>query len=511
MVQLESEKERRVADTGLWCLAPALFVMVVGIAVLTFGWGLGIDAFKSLRPNYAAMVPTTAFSFLLLSGAIILYRARTIERRIVSAYLYASAVAISAIAVADLVVIFSGTANGIDALLWPKAHYFARSSMAPATAVCFLVSAGCLVLLPIRGGERDFAFVTLATGGLILALIPTIGYLFDADALYQISIFTAMALHTAIAFVAAFLSLLFLRPRAGWIGILLGEGSGSAGARRLIPIIVVAPILLCLAALAITDAGLFDANFRLSALAIIMITLLVATVLRNAVIENTVETRLLSTMSQLKTAVADRDLLLRELHHRVKNNLQQITALINIQSNSITDPPAKTAFRSMSARISALSKAHNLLISSSSPSEVSSLEFIRELIQNLSDSFGATEREISFVVEGDEDRVDIDMAISLGLLIHELLTNALKHAFTGRDRGTITVRYTTMADGGAELIVSDDGRGLAGDVLTEPSARGAGSRIIRGLVRQLNAAMSIQSQNGTCVKVVIPGDEEKRQ
>ncbi len=245
-----------------------------------------------------------------------------------------------------------------------------------------------------------------------------------------------------------------------------------------------------------TKAGMLNANFRLSVLAILMMGLLSATALGYAVVQNRIE-------RQLRTAIADRDLLLREVYHRVKNNLQMTTALLMSGAARVKDTDARALLYGTTKRIEALGTVHRLLISSRMPSEVDAKEFLQDLCDNIVSGHREPGKDIALDIAVDPGAVHIDFAVALGLLTNELVTNALKHGFEGKDGGTISVRYRQKPERGVSLTVADDGIGAAG-LFEEEAIAGAGSRIVRGLVRQLGAEMTVGARQGTVVVINVP-------
>ena len=244
----------------------------------------------------------------------------------------------------------------------------------------------------------------------------------------------------------------------------------------------------------------------MSLLAILIIGLLTATLLRNAAMENGAEREMLAVMSDLRVSVAERDLLLRELNHRVKNNLQQITALIWFQSRTVHDDEAKDAFRDTIGRIQALSAVHQLLLAGPGPSEIATERFCNELCRNIGAAYDVAKRKINIVVDVDDTSLHIDVAITLGLLVNELVSNAIKHAFRSGGGGTITVKFAQGSDGTAALTVADNGTGLA-EVTVLPN-KGVGMQIIDGLVKQLRAAIVWNRDSGTTATVTLPAGYE---
>ena len=486
----------RFASSSRWSTTLAVITAVVAASVLVFGWVADIDAFRRIRPDFAAMVPSTTVCFLLLSlGLLILGHT---EKHVIP---LGCAFVAGLIAAIDLVVLLGTDLDGIDSLLFfPLA---ADDGMAFATATSVLLASYCLTTLAKPGWLRPRWFEASATIGLLAALVALVGHAFDTRALYGVFVFTAMALHTALLFALLFAALLLAEPRNTWIEILLRPDRGSVGARRLLPIVALLPVLFSFLALQMTEAGLFDANFRLSLLAIAMTALASAAVLRNAYLENKAEQGRTELLRDLERTNAERALLLKELYHRVKNNLQQINAMLRIEARQVGDERLSASFNSISQRVTALGIVHQLLISSTSPSEVEVGDFLSELCDGFVRSHDTEQRGITLRIEADPGPAHIEVAVSMGLLGTELVTNAIKHAFSAGP-GSIVIEYRKRPEW-LVLRVSDDGSGKM-DASRIAGGAGTGSLLIRSMVAQLKADLIVTSDHGTQVEVRIPPD-----
>ncbi len=200
-------------------------------------------------------------------------------------------------------------------------------------------------------------------------------------------------------------------------------------------------------------------------------------------------------------ALVQRDLLLREVYHRVKNNLQLVDSILVMQAKRLSDPEAKNALASLRGRIYALGLVHHQLMGSANLQTFDVAPFLQELAANIQDA-GAMLR-VSLSVNAEPLDVGLDFAIPLGLLVTELVTNAMKHAFPSGE-GHIDVSLSRNDDGTFDLVVSDDGTGY--DCAAGPesvSTGGLGAKLIVGLVSQLKATMNIQSDHGTRAEIHI--------
>ncbi|HXI99967.1 MAG TPA: histidine kinase dimerization/phosphoacceptor domain -containing protein [Micropepsaceae bacterium] len=200
-------------------------------------------------------------------------------------------------------------------------------------------------------------------------------------------------------------------------------------------------------------------------------------------------------------ALQQRDLLLREVYHRVKNNLQIIDSILMMQARQLTDPEAKVALQSLRSRVYALGLVHHQLMGSENLQTFDVAPFLQELSNNIIE--GSAGRDITLSVRAIPLDVGLDFAIPLGLLVTELVTNSLKHAFPN-GKGKIEVVLDRAQDGTVALIVSDDGRGYGiNDTVSGGRKVGLGASIINGVVAQLKATLTVQNQHGTRSEICI--------
>jgi PAS domain S-box-containing protein len=204
--------------------------------------------------------------------------------------------------------------------------------------------------------------------------------------------------------------------------------------------------------------------------------------------------------ARLRESLAEKELLLREIHHRVKNNLQIVSSLLNLQQATLHDPVAVAAVGESAVRIRAMALLHQMLYQSDTIGRVKMDEYLRALALHVRGSHAGEEIEMIFAME--PITLDMDRAIPCGLIVTELLTNSLKHAFRGR-RGRVTLGLREEADGQCVLEVSDDGEGTAGDIEQSSSL---GLRLVRALARQLLGTLAWQPRAamGTTVTVTFP-------
>lgn len=204
--------------------------------------------------------------------------------------------------------------------------------------------------------------------------------------------------------------------------------------------------------------------------------------------------------AELRATLGQRDLLLREVYHRVKNNLQIVDGLVMMQARALADPTAREALKALRSRIYALGLVHHQLMTSNDLETFDLEPFLRELTSNILD--GGGQRNVSLELEIEPLRSGLDFAIPLGLLVTELVTNALKHAFEDGP-GRIRITLKRQADGRYDLCVADNGRGPP----EVGGAGGLGSLIIAGLVAQLDGEIATRNDNGLVTEILLSTPE----
>jgi two-component sensor histidine kinase len=208
--------------------------------------------------------------------------------------------------------------------------------------------------------------------------------------------------------------------------------------------------------------------------------------------------------AQLARVAAGRSLLLKEVYHRVKNNLQLLDSLVTLQARRLVDPDAREALLALRSRIHTLGLVHQQLMAADNLETFGLAPFLRDLAANVAAAAGAAERRITVTSEVAPVMAGLDLAIPLGLLTTELLLNALKHAFPDGTGGTIVLRLERGADESVRLTVTDDGRGLGEGGSSATSGSRLGTRIMQALVAQLGGELQVRTDRGTTIEVVAP-------
>lgn len=206
---------------------------------------------------------------------------------------------------------------------------------------------------------------------------------------------------------------------------------------------------------------------------------------------------------RLRESLKEKEVLLKEVHHRVKNNLQIISSLLFLQKDTIADPAVQAIFEESRNRIASMALIHEELYRSGDLARVDLKEYLERLTPKLVQSLRGN-RAVGFALDLQECRVSVDKAIPFGLIVNELVTNAVKHAFAGRESGTIRLTMTPEADDMVRAVVEDDGVGLGEDFHPE-EVKSLGMQLIVQLTRQLRGALTFRSSvAGTVFRLSFP-------
>jgi PAS domain S-box-containing protein len=221
------------------------------------------------------------------------------------------------------------------------------------------------------------------------------------------------------------------------------------------------------------------------------------------------EERVRARTVQLTTALKERDVLLQEIHHRVKNNLQVISSLINMQIRKLVDRTSRSGLEGCRARVEAIALIHEKLYQSRDYARVPFSDYAKSLASNIFHASGVSPASITLGVDVEPTLLPVDKAIPCGLILNELITNALKHAFPGGRGGSIRVELRNAPGGAVMLGVSDDGIGLACDVDPRSSTT-LGMQLVSTLVEQLDGELEVRRRDGMAFRIIFPLDAERR-
>jgi len=214
---------------------------------------------------------------------------------------------------------------------------------------------------------------------------------------------------------------------------------------------------------------------------------------------------------KLEASLREKEILLKEIHHRVKNNLQFISSLLYLQSANIKDSQIRDICNDIKNRISMMANIHENLYQSENFSCINFSKQINSLVNNIYQSYSCNSKKIDFNIKVEDVTLELDMAISCSLILNELLTNSFKYAFTDKNEGEISIEFYCR-DKKYILVYKDDGKGFPPD--TDPfKSKSLGLHIVKLSVKQIDGTMAIDRTKGIKFKFEFPvnnGKEHKK-
>ncbi len=206
---------------------------------------------------------------------------------------------------------------------------------------------------------------------------------------------------------------------------------------------------------------------------------------------------------KIKASLREKEVLLKEIHHRVKNNLQVISSLLKLQASYFKDPKTREAFNESQSRIRTIALVHQKLYQSEDLSRIDFAGYVRDLSRDLFRTYGVDSAKIRLIINVSHSFLDIDRAMPCGLIISELLSNSLKHAFAERETGRISIDLT-RENGSFILRVGDDGVGLPVD-MDFRDTESLGLQLVNTLVEQLDGTIELLEGEGTGFVIAFKG------
>jgi len=197
---------------------------------------------------------------------------------------------------------------------------------------------------------------------------------------------------------------------------------------------------------------------------------------------------------ELQSALKEKEVLIKEIHHRVKNNLAVISGLLELQMGNTNNDFASRVLSESQRRVQSISMIHEKLYQNESLAEINFDKYVRELIEIIAYSFSNPEKNIDVNVSIDDLKLGVDQGIPCGLILNELVSNAYEHAFVNKDEGTITIQISKNGSNNITMVVADNGEGL--DESFSPENTGSlGFTLVQTLCQQLETELQIKNHN----------------
>jgi two-component sensor histidine kinase len=202
-------------------------------------------------------------------------------------------------------------------------------------------------------------------------------------------------------------------------------------------------------------------------------------------------------VQELESALAKKTVLLREVHHRVKNNLAVISSLLGMKADATGNPEARVALHESQQQVQSIALVHEHLCGSDRLDRVNFADYAQQLLQGLYSLFAGGPKGISIETHFEPIELGMERAVPCALILNELLSNAFKYAFPGNRTGKILVSFRESGPGFFELAIEDDGVGLPGGSLDMRNTQSIGLRIVNILTNQLDGSLEQKTCPGT--------------
>lgn len=214
------------------------------------------------------------------------------------------------------------------------------------------------------------------------------------------------------------------------------------------------------------------------------------------------QTEILRSEEALRGSLHDKEVLLREVHHRVKNNLQLIASLLNLQARHVGEKHSRVFLEESQNRIHSIALVHETLYQSGELARVNLGDYLKTLTGYLMESWIGVSGRVRLSVDAAQLVVPVDVTIPCGLIVNEVVTNALKHAFPGERAGVVRISLRHGEPGQMILAIADDGVGMPENVDVTRAA-GLGLQLVTTLARQLRGSIVVRREHGTEVEITL--------
>ena len=500
----------------------AICALISGI-VLIIGWGAGIEAVTHFGHQFSAMVPSTAALFLLGSGAVLLSEWHPLGHDPVD-FRIAAGVIILGVAVANLMVIASGTANGIDQFLLPRPEMFADIRMSEATSVTFIILGAALA-----SSNRPEVKSVFATIALMPALLALTMFMFEAESLSNAMFFSAISLPTAVCFACLISAILLRNGNRGWVSVVLGNGTGSIALRRVLPLALILPFGLALATSVAIRYEVFDTRFQLSLLALAsafaVASLLISGAHRSNLIERERAESEVREAQHAMMLLKSKSRFFANMSHEIRTPMNGILGFSDLLLRDDLPPEQNKRVRLIHESSQNMLKLLDAILDLSRI-EAGQLTIklertdIHHLIQSCTNLFKASAATKGLRLKPKLDASVPRYVIGDDLRIRQVLSNLIGNAVKFTFNGGIDIAASYK--GGALMIsVCDTGIGIAEDKLAtvldefvqvedgdyrSSGGSGLGLHICRELVELMGGTIALDSVlgKGTCVNLCLP-------
>lgn len=204
--------------------------------------------------------------------------------------------------------------------------------------------------------------------------------------------------------------------------------------------------------------------------------------------------------AKVRSSLEEKEILLKEIYHRVKNNLLVVSSLLEMQSNCFDDPEITKVFRNSQHRLHSMALIHEQLYQSKNLKQLNFAKYLHALTKKLSESYDTSAEGVEIIMEVESIDLNLETAHTCGLIVNELIANSLEHGFEGKPGGNIWLELKQVEGDGITLQIRDDGIGIPDDI-DFFNSDSLGLKLVRILTRQLEGELNVKRDQGTCFTI----------
>ncbi|WP_051568421.1 sensor histidine kinase [Crocinitomix catalasitica] len=498
---MESKNTLKVEKTLL-----AIIVIVATLVALS--WLFKIYQLTDILPNAPTMKFNTAVLFIMAASAVYL-RSQLKEPSRIFYFIILSIISI--VSLTALVSYSIKLSIDIDnAIIEDSYSKVISGRMSRATAINFLLFAIGLLLLESkkksikRIGNASFLIV------LLISVIGFVSFILMVPIDHKIDFFESMSIVTSTLFILLTISTLLTTPYFWFKNFITNKLAGSRLIIAMLPFILFMPILLNYFLIYSIKTNLLATDFAivLGAVLYMIISLVYIIIVADSLNHSDYQRKELTSKLTSQRVDAMKSDLLKETHHRVKNNFQMVNSILTLQAKKIEDQALINVIEECQDRIRAMAALHENMYSHGDYEEVLVKDFFQSIVHSLVMSYSGS-KKIEMEINIDLEKMDMNTAIPLGLIINEMVTNSLKHAFSNRDSGTILLELREENSKYYKLVIGDDGVGSPIENYVNKDDNSfdeisMGRELIEVFTEQISGRKKILDRIGTVYKITFP-------
>lgn len=485
-----------------------LIVMLLGLGVM-IAWIFEISFLTNLVPESATMKFNTALLFVLSSLYIYGKRRKIKLNKAIGISLLFFILFVSSYSLLEYFFLELPTLDNFLIEDTISSEIF-LGRMSEATSICFILFSLSNLIAFHKKNERIAHYLLLSA--LIISFISLVAYILKIPNQDRPFFFETMAVHTSILFIILFYISLIHLPSNRFAVLVYGKNTGSKLLRASLPIVVFLPVLFNYISLHYIQLNRENSNFNIAVgttvfIVISLIYLFIITVSLNEADRKRKRIEKLLIRRQKRSI---KNSLLDETHHRVKNNFQLVSSILQMQANNSKNTNLISILMDCNNRILAMANLHESMYRHREEEVIELDEFIHSIVRNIKEAM-LTSTEIDIQLEIHQRALNQNQAIPVGLIVNELVTNSIKYAFPNAKKGNIKIHISFGSNSHILLLVEDDGIGFTVNDVENIEKDSLGTKLVKIFTSQLNGELIFNSEKdkGSSYQITFPFEEPR--